>query len=225
MAEYKKYLSEVFGTFILVFFGTGAVVFAGGLIGSVGIAMAFGIAIIAAAYGIGQISGAHLNPAVTLSVLIAGRIKWKESIFYIISQIVGAIIGSLFVFIIAKTAIPGGYDVAAYGLGANGFAEGTLWGALIFETIATIIFTGVILGVTSKKNTNGAYAGLAIGFTLVAIHLIGIPLTGVSVNPARSIGPALFVGGTALKQLWVFIVAPLVGGAISGIVCKCLQDK
>ena len=225
MKDLKKYLAELFGTMILVLFGVGSAVFAGNEIGLVGISMAFGISIVAAAYSIGHISGAHLNPAVSLSMFFANRMKLKETCFYIVSQIIGGILGASIVFIIATTAIEGGYDVLVLGLGANGFAEGTMLGAFIFETVATLVFTAVILGATSKNNINSAYAGLVIGFTLTAIHLIGIPLTGVSVNPARSIGSAIFTGIDAIKQLWLFIVAPILGGILSGVTYRLMHKK
>ena len=225
MKDLKKYLAEVFGTLLLVFLGVGSAVLAGSFIGNVGISMAFGISIFAAAYSIGHISGAHLNPAVSFSMFFAGKMKLKEACFYTIAQILGAILGALAIFAIATTSVEGGYDPTVSGLGTNGFIEGGLIGALVFEFIATLLFTSVILGATSKNNKNDMIAGLAIGFTLMGIHLVGIPLTGVSVNPARSIGPALFVGAEALKQLWVFIVAPLAGGIVSGIGYKLLHKE
>ena len=225
MKDMKKYLAEIFGTMLLVLFGVGSAVFAGKVIGLVGISMAFGISIVAAAYSIGHISGAHLNPAVSISMFLANRMKLKETCFYIVSQIVGALIGALLVFVIAISAIEGGYDVSTSGLGENSFTEETMLGAFIFETVATLVFTAVILGATCKKNENGSYAGLVIGFTLMAIHLIGIPLTGVSVNPARSIGSAVFAGVEAMSQLWLFIVAPILGGTISGLVYRLIDKK
>ncbi len=184
------------------------------------IAVAFGLSIVAAAYGLGAISGAHLNPAVSLGVLCAGRMSAAEFVQYVIAQVIGAILGALVIYLIATGRAD--YSVATNGLGQNGFGPGYgggygLGAALIFEVVATFIFVTVILGVTGKGAPAG-FAGLAIGLTLTAVHLVGINVTGTSVNPARSIGPALFVGGTAISQLWVFIVAPLVGGALAGIV-------
>ena len=225
MKDLKKYLAEIFGTMILMLFGVGAAVFAGNAIGLVGISLAFGISIIAAAYSIGHISGAHLNPAVSISMFFANKMKLKETVCYVISQILGALLGALIVFVVATTAIQGGYNVSESGLGANSFTNETMVGAFIFETIATLVFTAVILGATSKNNKNGAYAGLVIGFTLTAIHLIGIPLTGVSVNPARSIGSAVFTGVDAIKQLWLFIAAPILGGIISGVTYRLSHKK
>lgn len=215
----KKLTAEALGTFILVFFGCGAAVFMGEQIGMMGISLAFGLSIVAAAYGLGAISGAHLNPAVSLGMVTAGRMSVKEFVGYAIAQIIGAIIAALVIMIIAKGSA--GYSVAENGLGQNGFGAGylgeyTVAAALIFEIVATFLFVTVILGAT-QDGAPAAFAGLAIGLTLAAIHLVGINITGVSVNPARSVGPALFVGGQALADLWVFIVAPLAGGALAGI--------
>jgi aquaporin Z len=219
----KKLIAELIGTFILVFFGVGAAVLAVD-ISHTGISLAFGISIVASAYGIGAISGAHLNPAVSLGMLIAGRMPTGEFIGYAIAQVIGGILGALVVYLIATGKAD--FSVAANGLGQNGFgvdAAGkpygggyTLTAALIFEVVATFVFVTVILGATHSLAPVG-FAGLAIGLTLAAIHLVGINITGVSVNPARSIASAVFVGGTAMSQLWVFIVAPLVGGALAGI--------
>lgn len=219
----NKYIAECFGTFVLVFFGVGSAVLAGGDIGFTGISFAFGISVIAMAYSIGQISGAHLNPAVSMGALVAGRINAKDFVAYSVSQTIGAIIAAAVVYIIATGKLAG-YDVAASGLGQNGWGEGygggfSMTAAFIFEVVATAVFLVVILGVTAESG-NGAMAGLVIGLTLVMIHLVGIPVTGTSVNPARSIGPALFAGPVALSQLWLFIVAPLIGGALGGFLHK-----
>ncbi|WP_151717452.1 aquaporin [Gemmobacter serpentinus] len=216
----KKLIAEALGTAILVLFGCGAAVLAGSMIGQTGIALAFGLAIVAAAYGIGAISGAHLNPAVSLGMVTAGRMTVGEFIYYAAAQIVGAIIGAAILLMIASGKAD--YTVAGTGLGQNGFGAGylgeySLGAALVFECVATFLFVTVILGATGPGATAG-FAGLAIGLTLAAIHLLGIQVTGVSVNPARSIGPALFVGGKALADLWVFILAPLAGGALAGLV-------
>ncbi|MEP3346852.1 MAG: aquaporin Z [Litoreibacter sp.] len=219
----NKYIAEAFGTFVLVFFGVGSAVLAGGDIGFVGISFAFGISVVAMAYSIGQVSGAHLNPAVSMGALVAGRLSMKDFIGYAVSQTLGAIIASAVIYVIAtgKTA---GYDVAANGLGQNGWGADYIGGfgimsAFVFEVVATAVFLVVILGVTSETGS-ATMAGLVIGLTLVMIHLIGIPVTGTSVNPARSIGPALFAGPAALSQLWLFIVAPLLGGALGGFLHK-----
>lgn len=214
----NKMIAEVLGTFILVFFGVGSAVLMGAQIGMHGIAMAFGLSIVAAAYGLGAISGAHLNPAVTLGMVVAGRMEAREALSYAAAQIVGAILGAAVVLIIASGKAD--YSLATNGLGQNGFGPGylgeyTLFSALTFEFVATFVFVTVILGATGK-GAAPALAGLAIGLTLAGIHLVGINVTGVSVNPARSIGPAIFAGGEALADLWVFIVAPLAGGALAG---------
>lgn len=216
----KKLIAEALGTFILVFFGCGSAVFMGADIGLMGISLAFGLSIVAAAYSLGHISGAHLNPAVSLGVLTAGKMSVSDFVGYVAAQIAGAIVAALVLMIIAQGKV--GYDVAVNGLGQNGYGAGylgeyNLGSALIFEVVATFLFVTVILGATQAK-APAAMAGLAIGLTLCAIHLVGINITGVSVNPARSIGPALFVGGKALADLWVFIVAPLAGGALAGLV-------
>lgn len=218
----KKMIAEGFGTFILVFFGCGSAVLMGEQIGMLGISLAFGLSIVAAAYSIGAISGAHLNPAVSLGMVAAGRMSPAEFLRYSIAQIAGAIIGALVIMLIATGKAD--YTVAENGLGQNGYGAGylgeyNLTAALIFELVATFVFVSVILGAT-QEGSPAAMAGLVIGLTLAAIHLVGINVTGVSVNPARSIGPALFVGGKALADLWVFIAAPLVGGALAGIVFK-----
>ncbi len=220
----KKYIAEAIGTFALVFFGVGSAVLAGGDIGFVGISFAFGISVVAMAYSIGHISGAHLNPAVSMGALVAGRIDTGDFIGYVIGQIVGAIAAAAVVYAIATGKLAG-YDIASSGLGQNGWGAGYngefgMGSALIFEVVATAMFLVVILGVTQEDTMTADFAGLTIGLTLVMIHLVGIPITGTSVNPARSIGPALFVGGPALGQLWLFIVAPLVGGAIGGLLHK-----
>lgn len=218
----KKMIAEILGTFILVFFGCGSAVLMGEHIGMHGIAMAFGLAIVAAAYGLGAISGAHLNPAVTLGAVSAGRMSAGEAGPYIIAQVIGAVLGALVILIIASGQA--GYSLAENGLGQNGFGAGylgeySLMAALVFEFVATFVFVTVILGATASSAPAG-FAGLAIGLTLAAIHLVGINVTGVSVNPARSFGPAVFVGGKALADLWVFIAAPIAGGVAAGIVYK-----
>lgn len=216
---FKKSVAEIIGTFILVFFGVGSAVLMGSHIGMQGIAIAFGLSIVAAAYGIGPISGAHLNPAVSLGVLVAGRMTAGEFVVYAISQVVGAILGALTIYLIASGRAE--WSIAVNGLGQNGWGPGylggyTLGSAFLFEGVATFIFVTVILGAT-QAGAPSAMAGLAIGLTLTGIHLVGIAVTGVSVNHARSIGPAVFAGGQAISQLWLFIVAPLIGGALAGV--------
>lgn len=223
----NKYIAEAIGTFALVFFGVGSAVLAGAGIGVVnpiaitGISLAFGISVIAMAYSIGQVSGAHLNPAVSIGALVAGRMMPGEFIGYVVFQVIGAIAASTVIFLMATNTV-GGYDIASSGMGQNGWGAGyggefLMISAFVFEVVATAFFLIVILGVTAEKGTP-MLAGLVIGLTLTMIHLVGITITGTSVNPARSIGPALFVGGTALSQLWLFIVAPLIGGALGGLI-------
>lgn len=218
----KKLFAEAFGTAVLVLFGCGAAVIGGAEIGSTGIALAFGLAIVAAAYGIGAISRAHLNPAVSLGMVTAGRMTLPEVAGYAAAQVAGAIVGALVLYLI--TTGKAGFVMGDWALGSNGYGPGYLGeysvsAALVFEFAMTFIFVTVILGATGAGSTAG-FAGLAIGLTLAAIHLVGINVTGVSVNPARSIGPALFAGGAALSQLWLFILAPLAGGAVAGLVYK-----
>ncbi|MGD0729756.1 MAG: aquaporin [Terracidiphilus sp.] len=219
----KKYVAELVGTFTLVFFGVGTAVVAGANVGIVGIAFAFGLGLIAAAYGIGPISGCHINPAVSLGVWVAGRLKTADLFGYWIGQFAGAILAAGAVYLIAS-GVSGGYDVAASGLGQDGWGPGYQGGynvvsAILFEFLATLIFVIVILGATQKSAPTG-FAGLAIGIALVAIHITGIHITGVSVNPARSLGPALFVGGQALQQLWLFLIIPSLGGAAAGLLFR-----
>ena len=229
----KKYLAELIGTFSLVLFGCGSAVIAGNMavgpagIGLLGISIAFGFAVVAMAYAIGGISGCHINPAVTIGVLTAGKMEVKDAIGYIISQCIGAILGAGVLYLIAFGKP--GFELPEWGLGANGWGEGYLAGyntasAFIIETVMTFLFVFVILGTTSKFG-NGAMAGLAIGVTLMLIHLVTIPVTGTSVNPARSLGPAIFSGGKALAQLWLFFVAPIIGAILAAIVWKFGFDE
>lgn len=218
----QKLIAEFIGTFTLVFIGCGTAVIAGGDVGLTGISFAFGLALIAMAYGIGGVSGCHINPAVSLGMVAAGRMELGEALKYAVAQVAGAVVAALALLVIASGKA--GYDVAANGLGQNGWGAGYLGeysmaAAFMFELIATFLFMIVILGATSA-GAPAAMAGLAIGLTLVGIHLLGINVTGVSVNPARSIGPALFAGGTALTQLWLFIVAPILGAVAAGMVVR-----
>ena len=215
----NKLIAEVFGTAVLVLFGCGAAVIGGAAIGFTGIALAFGLSIVAAAYSIGAISGAHLNPAVSLGMMVAGRMSAGEFVGYAVAQVIGAIIGAAALYLIASGSAGWTGGLGQNGYGAGYLGEYSVTAALVFEFVMTFIFVTVILGATGEGSAAG-FAGLAIGLTLTAIHLVGINVTGVSVNPARSIGPALFVGGTALAQLWLFIVAPLAGGAVAGLVYK-----
>jgi aquaporin Z len=218
----KKQVAEFIGTFTLVLLGCGSAVIAGADIGLTGISFAFGLALIGMAYGIGAVSGCHINPAVSLGAVAAGRMTLSEANKYIIAQIAGAIAAAAVLLLVASGKAD--YSVAENGLGQNGWGAGYLGeynmvSAFVFEVVATFLFMVVILGATGKGAPAGM-AGLAIGLALVVIHLVGINITGVSVNPARSVGPALFVGGTAIAQLWLFIVAPIIGAVAAGLLFK-----
>jgi len=223
----KKYIAEFVGTAVLVLIGCGSVAITGfaaiSPVWFLAVALAFGLAVTAMAYGIGPVSGCHINPAVSIGVWAAGRLPTSELPGYIIAQLFGGIVGAAILYIIVSGKLSG-YDVSAAGLGQNGWGEGYgggygLGSAIIVELVATFIFLVVILGCTSKAGATPA-AGLAIGLTLAIIHITFIPVTGVSVNPARSIGPALFVGGKAISQLWLFIVIPPLGGLLAGLLFK-----
>ena len=224
----KRYISELIGTMVLVLFGCGSAAIAGSVLGTVGIALAFGLSIVAMAYVIGDISGCHINPAVSIGMWIDGRLETKDLIMYIVFQCIGAIIGIAILAVIINSAPSlGGY--AATGLGQNGFGSASsvgldVVGAIIVEIILTFVFVFTVLGVT-KKAENSAVAGIVIGLTLAFLHIMGIPLTGTSVNPARSLAPALFIGGQALQQVWVFILAPIVGAVIAGLIYKGLVSE
>jgi aquaporin Z len=223
----KKYWAELIGTLFLVLIGCGSAVIAGGKVGFLGIAFAFGLTVLVMVYAIGNISGCHINPAITVAMLVAGKIKGKDAIFYIIFQCVGAIIGAAILLAIANGLSD--YSLAVNGLGQNGYGAHSPGGyslvaCLIAEIVLTAIFLFVIFGSTSEKAPKG-FAGVAIGLALVLIHIFGIPVTGTSVNPARSLGPAVFVGGAALSQLWLFIVAPIVGGIIAALLWRYVFAK
>jgi aquaporin Z len=219
----KKLIAEFIGTATLVFFGCGAAVLAGpDNVGQLGISFAFGLAIIAMAYGIGPISGCHVNPAVSFGVFLAGRMSVTDMAMYWVAQFLGALAGAGILYVIASGAL--GFSMGPYALGSNGWGDAYLGGysmtaALVFEIVATFLFLVVILGSTHSK-APAQFAGLAIGLTLVVIHIVGIQVTGVSVNPARSLGPAAFAQGAALEQLWLFFVAPLIGAAIAGLLFR-----
>lgn len=229
----RKFIAEFIGTAVLVVFGCGSAVAANTLLGNASqsvplafstllIAFAFGLVIVAVAYSIGNISGCHINPAVSIGMLVAGRITTRDFTGYVVSQFLGGIAGA-------------GLLVAFFGsnasLGQNGFAEASalginMWQALLVEVVLTFVFVIAVIGVTSKPE-NSSVAGIVIGLTLTLVHILGIPFTGTSVNPARSFGPALISGGVALSQVWVFIVAPLIGGVLAAVVYKYLakEDK
>lgn len=228
----SKFLAEMLGTMVLVLMGCGSAVIAGANgttgVGLLGIAFAFGLSVVAMAYAIGHISGCHINPAISIGMVFAGRMKMGEAVYYIIAQIIGAIIGAGILYFIATGKA--GYDLGLNGLGQNGYAEFSpqkysLVSGFVAEVAFTFIFLLVIFGSTSTKNINGGFAGLSIGLSLVLIHIVGIPITGVSVNPARSIGPAIFAGADAMSQVWLFIVAPIVGAILSALVWNFILEK
>lgn len=219
MKSLKKYVAEFVGTFVLVLFacGTAAVVgcSAENGTGYLLTALAFGLVIVAMAYSIGNVSGCHINPAVSIAMLVSGKLNIKDFIGYVVAQFLGATAGAaVLMAIVGKDS----------GLGANALYNDDIVMSLIIEVILTFVFVIAILGVTSKTE-NSAVAGIVIGLTLTLVHILGISFTGTSVNPARSFGPALFVGGDALANVWVFIAAPLVGGVLAALVYKFLEDK
>ncbi|MBQ8703354.1 MAG: MIP family channel protein [Bacteroidales bacterium] len=229
----NKMFAECLGTFVLVLGGCGTALFAGHAVGFLGVAIAFGLTVVAMAYGLGHISGAHLNPAVSFGVWVNGRMSLKDMLLYWVSQCVGAIIAGAILLCIWKSADLGATGVFA----ANGYGDAfkaaagenyhalSMGGAFLVEAVLTFVFLMVILGVTDDRHANGKFGGLAIGLTLVLIHLVSIPLTNTSVNPARSLSQALFsdcATWSACGQLWLFIVAPLVGAALAGLAYKCL---
>lgn len=232
VSDSKKYVAELIGTFVLVFMGCGSAVLANSLMGSsgiglVGISFAFGLSVLAMVYAIGGISGCHINPAISIAMLAAGKIKPKVALLYVVMQCIGAVLGAAVLFGIAS-GNPG-YSLAANGLGQNGYDLASPGGfsmvsGFIAEVVLTFIFLIVIFGSPSERAPKG-FAGISIGLSLVLIHLVGIPVTGTSVNPARSLGPALIVGGVALEQLWLFWVAPVIGGLLAAAVWKLMEDK
>jgi aquaporin Z len=231
----KKYIAELIGTMVLVLMGCGSAVIAGtnfaglGGNGTVGISLAFGLAVLVMVYAIGSISGCHINPAISISMLVAGKLSVKDTAFYVVFQCVGAIIGAGILYAMAVGNPE--YNLALNGLGQNGYGTASpagynLTSALIAEIVLTFIFLLVIFGSTSERAPKG-FAGLSIGLSLVLIHLVAIPIDGTSVNPARSLGPALFAGLTsgsvALSQLWLFIVGPIIGGILAALVWKLFK--
>ena len=224
----KKYVAELIGTMVLVLVGCGSAVVAGQYIGAFGIAFAFGLAVLAMVYAIGGVSGCHINPAITISMAIAGKISIKDTAFYVVFQCVGAVIGSGILYAIASGttnySLQQSTTATISGLGQNGYGSSSALGfslesVFIAEVVLTFIFVLVVHGSTCERVPKG-FAGIAIGLALVFCHLVAIPIDGTSVNPARSLGPAVFVGGTALSQLWVFLVAPIIGGIIAALVWK-----
>lgn len=227
----KKYVAELIGTFVLVFMGCGSAVLAGKDslnfvgIGSVGISFAFGLSVLAMVYSIGGVSGCHINPAISVSMFATGKMKLKDMIAYIVMQCIGAIIGVAFLYVVALGKP--GYTLAINGLGQNGYdtsspAGFSMTSGFVAEMVLTFVFLLVVFGSTGERAPKG-FAGISIGLSLVLIHLVGIPITGTSVNPARSLGPAVIVGGTALSQLWLFWVAPIIGGLLAAVVWRIIK--
>ena len=222
---YRRGIAEAVGTFVLVFGGVGSAVIAGEAIGALGVAFAFGLSLLAMAYAVGPISGCHINPAVTAGLLVSKKINMREAVEYWIAQVVGAILAAAVLCVIVK-AKSGGYDLTENGFGANGYGDHSpdgypLGAVLLAEVILTAILVFTVLAATDRI-ANVAFAGIPIGLVLTLIHLVGIPISNTSVNPARSIGPALFVGDWALEQVWLFIVAPLIGGVVGSLLHRFL---
>lgn len=232
----KKYIAEFIGTFCLVLFGCGAAVLAGGSIpdalsglGILGVSLAFGLSVVVMAYAIGGISGCHINPAISISMLVAGKLSVGDTIGYVVSQCLGAIAASALLYLFMQGHVDANgaeayTELGEYALGSNGWGGAYLgkFGtttAFVTEFIMTFLFLFVIFATTSRFG-NATMAGLAIGLALVLIHMVAIPITGTSVNPARSLGPALFAGGAAIKQLWLFFAAPIAGGVTAAIVWR-----
>ncbi|HZM88435.1 MAG TPA: aquaporin Z [Blastocatellia bacterium] len=221
----KKYLAELIGTFVLVFGGCGSAVLAGDKIGFLGVSIAFGLTLLTMAYAIGPISGCHINPAVTIGLLLSKKFDPRDAAGYIGAQIIGGVLAAALLLAIAQGAVAG-YDPAVAGFAANGYgahspAHYSLTAGFLTEVILTFLLVFTVLGATDIEAPVG-FAGIPIGFVLVLIHLVGIPVTNTSVNPARSIGPAVFVGGWALSQLWLFILAPIVGAIFAAVVWRVL---
>jgi aquaporin Z len=220
-----RYLAELIGTMVLVLMGCGSAVIAGQYVGYEGIAFVFGLAVLAMVYTVGGVSGCHINPAISISMLVAGKISVKDTVLYVVFQCIGAVVGAgiLYGILAGTQAFPTGIS----NLGQNGYGVAspggyTLVSALIAEVVFTFLFVLVVHGSTHERVPRG-FAGLSIGLTLVLIHLVSIPIDGTSVNPARSLGPAVFVGGTALSQLWLFWVAPIIGGILAAVVWRAFK--
>lgn len=211
---------------MLVFMGCGSAVLAGRYIGTLGVSFAFGLSVVAMAYAIGGISGCHINPAISVSMFAAGKMNVKDMVFYVVMQCVGSTLAAVLLFLVASGSP--GYSLAMNGLGQNGYGPASPAGfsitsGFIAEVVLTFVFLIVVHGSTSEKAPKG-FAGLSIGLSLVLIHLVGIPITGTSVNPARSLGPAVIVGGIALQQLWLFWLAPIIGGIIAASIWRYLAN-
>lgn len=222
----KKLVAEVIGTFVLVFGGVGTAVLAGSYVTALGVALAFGFTLLVMAYAIGPISGCHINPAVTLGMFMSKKIGGKEALLYMLAQVIGAILAAGILFVVASGAP--GFDAVASGFGSNGYGDHSpggyeLGAVMVIEVVLTALLMLTVLFTTDKKAAAG-FAGIPIGIVLALIHLVSIPVDNTSVNPARSIGPALFQGGWALEQLWIFIAAPMVGAALAAIIYDLLKD-
>jgi aquaporin Z len=227
MNDMKKYLAELLGTFALIFIGCGSAVIAGQFVGFLGISFAFGLTVLAMVYAIGDISGCHINPAITIAMFVAKKIKMKDTVAYIIAQCMGAIIAAGILLLIASGNAD--YSLAINGLGQNGYglfspSEYSLLSCFIAEFVLTFLFIFVVFGSTSKQDGK-RFAGISIGLTLTFVHIVGIPITGTSVNPARSLGPAFFAGGEALAQLWLFWAAPILAGILVAIIWKYIFEE
>jgi aquaporin Z len=223
----KKYFAELIGTLFLVLIGCGSAVIAGQQVGFLGISFAFGLTVLVMVYAIGPISGCHINPAITVAMLAAKKINGRDAVGYVVAQCIGAILGAAILLAIATGKAD--YSIATGGLGQNGYGplsphQYSLGACFIAEVVLSFLFLMVIFGSTHANAPKG-FAGIAIGLSLVLIHIVGIPITGTSVNPARSLGPALLVGGGALSQLWLFIVAPILGGIIAALVWRAVFDR
>lgn len=222
----RRYFAELIGTFVLVFAGIGCAVLAGPQVGAVGISLAFGFALLAMVYAVGPVSGCHINPAVTLGLLLAGKMERRYVVGYWVAQVLGGLLAAGAVLVIAR-GLAGGYSAEQAGLGANGFGAHSPGGygvaaAFVAELILTMILVLTVLLATDARAPVG-FAGLAIGIALVLVHLVGIPITNTSVNPARSLAPAVFVGGWALGQLWLFVVAPMLGAVAAAAIHRTLD--
>lgn len=224
----NKYFAELVGTFVLVFGGVGSAVLAGQHIGNVGIALAFGLTLLIMYYAIGAVSGCHINPAVTFGMYLSRRIKGKDAIMYAISQIIGSIFAAAIILFIAR-GMPGGYNPTVSGLGSNGYGmhspdHFSMGAGFVAELVLTMFLVFTILGSTDRNAPKG-FAGVAMGLALTLDHLVALPITNTSVNPARSIGPALFAGGWAIHQLWLFIAAPLAGAALAAVIYAIIRER
>lgn len=218
-----KTIAEFIGTFTLVLFGCGAAVFAGSAIGVIGVSLAFGLALLAMVYAIGPVSGCHINPAVSLGHLVAGNMEPTDFVSYVIAQCLGAIAAAFIIFVIVAGRVSG-FETVQTGIGQNGWGAGfqsgyNVFSAFIYEFVATLLFVITVLGATQSRSAT-ALAGVAVGGMLMLVHMVGIPITGTSVNPARSLGPALFSGWTAISQLWLFILAPALGAVVAGLMFR-----